>query len=176
MLMKNDGKFDTSFKSETLGITEMYWHNLHRLKLKTLKIKKLIISIDSKKEPFYATGIQEIQTTLDLTIYKSLTNKNKKLLILNTIHNSLLSIADEQEIDKQKLQQAYDYCIENNLENRWLLGGKPKRSPSKNYYGAVECYWEMDYFQATAIIYDKKKNELFRKELFKEPLINPPDI
>ncbi len=154
----------------TKAIVEMYWRYLRILKTKTKSMGKLNFNLGGNfSYEQYAQGIITLTVPFEFEEYLEAPKKNKKLLILDTIHNCLLSIADEQEIDKHKLQQAYDYCIENNLENRWLLGGKPKRSPSKKYYGAVECYWELEFFQATAIIYNSKKQEIKREILFKEP-------
>jgi hypothetical protein len=173
---ENDNKFNLPFRLLSFSTIEMFWFKLYMLKVKTKNINKLIIYTDKTKN-YNINGIKEFTYPFDFKNFDNSSRNDKKKLILDTVHNVLLSIADEQDIDKDKLQEAYKYCIDNNLENKWTLGGKAKSSPSKNYYGAVECLWEMEFMQATAIIYDSNKNEKFRKQLFnlnfEKPTGNP---
>ena len=172
-------KSKKKFNIEALSISELFFRSLKifRIKPKNFTVLTIILgTIDLPEDSSYsieAKGFLHKPLPFNFDEYFSLTPYNKKKLILDTIYNCLISIADKQQIDKDKLQQAYDYCIENNLENKWLLGGKLLKSPSKKYYAAIECYWETDFFQITAIVYDNKKNELFRKQLLKVAFDKP---
>ena len=166
-------RFDKAFSYESMPTAEMFWYQLFKTKTNFGIIKKINIYITDEEPENYSSEVKSIRTGFDFTRYYGLDTYNKKKLILDTVHENLLKIADKQQIDKDKLQQAYNYCIENNLENKWLLGGKLLKSPSKKYYAAIECYWETDFFQITAIVYDNKKNELFRKQLLKVAFDKP---
>jgi hypothetical protein len=152
------------FNTTVWCIQEMYWYQLRGITTKD--VEKIGIKLGEDKPYRLISKILWRHHPFNFDKYFSLNDFDRKKVILDTLHSELLEIADEHEIDKARLKAAYEYCLANNLENRWQLKDKYFRSPDRQHYGSVECHWQSDVFRAYGVISDKKKKETFRKLLF----------
>jgi hypothetical protein len=161
-MFEND--FQKRFNCTTWCIREMYWYQMKDLV--SNDIAKFVVIVGEKKPHDQIGDLFCCFCPFDFDKYFSLNDFDRKKVILDILHSELLEIADEHEIDKACLKTAYEYCLANNLENRWQLKDKYFRSPDRQNYGSVECHWKSDVFRAYGVISDKKKNEIFRELLF----------
>ena len=141
----------------------MYWCQLKDLKTKNIAKIVLILGDDKPQRKF--GNIRSIYRSFDFEKYFKAQNYERMRIILNLLHKELLALCDEQELNKEKIESAYKYCIDNHLEHKWLFKDRYFRSLDSKHYGAMECYWGTDKFTVTGIIFDKKKNEKFRQLL-----------
>jgi hypothetical protein len=161
--------FVKDFNYANQALTEMFWYSLNILKA-TSETNSHFKFIPSKNEGFNneVKGFCNFLIPFDFSYYFSLNVFDKKKMLLDIIYQKLNEVADGQKIDKQKLQTGYQYCLDHNLEFKWRLNDRFYISPDKKYYGVIECYWEMDFVEAVAIVFNSSKQELFREKLFKE--------
>lgn len=138
-----------------------YWH-LGELETKTFV--RLNITLTDKQKPNCIDRYFRAYVVFDFDGYLRLSSYAKKKKILDVVHNTLMNVSEEEGINQQQLIDTYNKCMELNLEHKFLLRRpKPLRSPNHQYFGNVECFWDVDIFIATAIIYNKQGEEIMRK-------------
>ena len=143
-------------------IPNMYLWHLSRLATKTFDV--LYIELVDKKKPDIRARSYTTHLLFDLKAYLKLATYEKKKKVLDIVHNSLMTLSAQEDINQQQLINAYNKCLARNLEHRFLFrGNKHLRSPNHQYFGNVVCFWDVDIFIATAIIYNRQGEEIMRK-------------
>lgn len=162
--------YQKKFNCETWCIVEMYWNQIKNLK--TNKLAKVVVFLGDNREPQIFGNVYSSYKSFDFEIYFGLPELDRKRIVLDVIHNELLNIASKEDISMSELNNAYNYCLENNLENRWLFKDKYFLSTDGQYYGAIECLWELNRFEAIGIILDHNKKVINKKIMVKiEPYL-----
>jgi hypothetical protein len=162
--------FSKEFNSEAWCVSEMYWRNLPtKIVDEYLKIN---IHAGSELKLHMAKGIYDIYPPFDFDSYFKTHETEKKKLILNLIHNALTKHASEIGFQMADLEFTYQSCLNDEVDNRWFFKDKFFRSADHKNFARIECYWDLDKFTCTAIIYDKNKKELLRHILLeKKPFL-----
>jgi len=160
-LPKNE--FQKRFNSETWCIREMYWRKLG--KFTTEKIEKVVMILGENR-PYKKYGsVLSIYKSFNFETYFNSNELDRKKIVLELIHNEMTILFQKDNVNKNKLIEAYNYCLGKNLDNKWLFKEKHYQSPKDKYYGSIECEWNLNNFKATGIISDLEKNEIYRAEL-----------
>ena len=154
-----------NFNCTTWCVQEMYWYQLGKLTTKDLR--KFGVGLGVEKPERQAGSILWRYRAFDFHRYFQLNEYERKKVILDILHEEIMAIADEHEIDKEKLVNAYNRCIDKNIEHKWLFKGKYFRSPCRTYYGSVECYLGAGSAKCIWCCFrQEKKNELRRVKFF----------
>lgn len=152
---------------------EHYWSYLK--KYDTGSYQKVIVQVDDNltltdctiNNNITARDVVRINRYLDLTAFLKLDNFKKKETLLKLLHTSMLYLAECYSWEKVSLNNANELCINDGLEYRFKVKGKNFRSPTKDFIGYVECYWDIDCFKATGIII-RKDGRLLKSQIFME--------
>ncbi|SRR5258705_2552065 len=112
-----------------------------------------------------------IHKTFDFEQFFQLENKYaKKKILLDILHEGLITMAKHEGWDIDPLLNAYNCCFKKNLEYKWLRGDKYILSPDKKYFAGIFCNWDIDKFEVIAIFLNKHKEEIERVKLYeREP-------
>ncbi|MEM7174249.1 MAG: hypothetical protein AAF380_03290, partial [Bacteroidota bacterium] len=165
MILRDIEIYDyTGYTGDTIAICifNMYFWHLGRLETKTFST--LNIELVDKPKPNHIGRYFDVYVVFDQDGYLQLSLYEKKKKFLDMVHNTLMDVSEEEGINQEQLINAYNKCLALNLEHRFLLRrSKPLRSPNHQYFGNVECFWDVDIFIATAIIYNKQGEEILRK-------------
>ncbi|MBD1367038.1 hypothetical protein IDJ77_24720 [Mucilaginibacter sp. ZT4R22] len=159
------------FNRETWCIKELYWSYLKPFD--TGVFCKIVLEVNDDislkyhgfKEIVNCVDVVRVEVYFDLDNYFSLSNAAKKVTLIEMLHKCMLFLCERYEWDKEAAIQAYELCLENNLEYRFKLKNKTYRSPQRNWYGAIYCDWDLNYFKATARIEDKNGELMKEQEL-----------
>ena len=163
-------EFQKSFNSEMWCTSEMFWRILNRSKINTEGIRKIAIVLGDEKSVNKFGPVFQINQKIDFESYFAMNSFDRKKFILDLLHANLLDYSNQIGIDKDALIDTYNECLNKRILNRWLLKDKFVRSPNHQFYGGIECIWELDKFVAFGVIFNKDKQEVFRKPLVeKEP-------
>ena len=166
--------YEKQFNTNTYCIVEMYWFHWYKsIKKHNEKAMKVNISlVISKKEFEHDTnlgGFYKRYILFNPQKYFSLSPYEKKKMLLDITHNTMMKISDKIGVDKKGLIAAYKYCLEKKLQNKWLFKDKYYKSPDKKYYAGIECNWTLNKFELTGILLDNNKKEILRKKITTKP-------
>lgn len=156
--------------SETWCVQELYCSMLKELN--TGKVVKANINIrdnwgDLLEYYESYTDVISIRNLFDFLSYVKLDKQGKKRMQLEAIHNGMMQIADAEKWEKQPLIDAYNNCLEKNLEYQCFVG-TAKSSPDKRHKINFWCNWDIDIFEVYSVLYDKNNNEIERKKIIEK--------
>jgi len=151
------------FNTETWCTVEMYWMQIRNLTSKNFR--KFVISLGEERPKEKFGKFYTCYQPFDFENYFKQDIWHRKKTILDLIHFKMMELSEEEEIDSKKLEEAYQTCLDKNLENTFLFKNKYFRSPDRKHYGGIECVWELDSFKAIGLVLDKNKQEIKRQEL-----------
>jgi len=151
------------FNSSAWCIAEMYWYNLKSYKKSPYAKVVLILGVNRLTEKF--SNVYIAYKEFDFDKYFSMSEIEKKKVLLNLMHLEMYLIFKEERLDCAILENAYNNCINRKLENKWLLKDKYFISKNRKYKGGIECLWGMSSFSASAVIFDLDNNESLREIL-----------
>lgn len=162
--------YQKAFNSSVWCIKEMYWRLLNNFNTKD--IAKIVIRLGEDNPNQRFGNILIINKCFDFENYFKCNTQKRKRIILELMHDLLMSVCVDQDVNNKLLLGAYKCCILHDLCNKWIFRDKYYISSDRQHYGAMECYWEYDHFAVTSIIYDRYKKEVHRKRLLKiEPYL-----
>ncbi|AZA84945.1 hypothetical protein C1637_21945 [Chryseobacterium lactis] len=162
------------FNTETWAVSELYWSFLKEYD--TSKVKKCVISASDdwgEEQQKYTNweDLKEVSISFDFAKYFTLDKQDKKHMQLEAIHDGMLQIAKKEKWEKQPLIDAYNQCLEKDLEYQFFVG-TPKLSPDRKLKINFWCNWDIDIFEVYSVLYDKNNNELERKKIIEKPPYN----
>lgn len=105
-----------------------------------------------------------IRNHFDFETYSSLNKEDKKQRQLHAVHKGMMQIAEKEGWEKDSLLEAYNKCLERNLEYHFDVG-KPKLSPDKKYKIGFWCNWDLDILELYWVLLDKQ-NRVIKREKF----------
>lgn len=160
--------------SETWAISELYCSFLKEYQTKT--IKKCNINIRNEWGDlldYYEkyTDVITIRLHFNFEKYLELSNYDKKLMQLITIHKGMMLIAKKENWETSPLIDAYNKCLENNLIFNFNIS-KPKLSPNKKNKVNLSCVWDIVDFKVYLNILNNKDEVIYKKEIITK---NPSD-
>lgn len=164
-------KITLQFNSETWCVSELYWSYLK--KYNTNKIQKCIISLNFDwKENLLKyddiANIAKINLNFDFDRYFSIKHKlEKKKILLDTIHEGMMIIAENKGWEVDSLLDAYNNCLKKNIEYQFFVG-KIKTSPNRKRKINFWCNWDINIFEVFLVLYDKNNKEIERKKIIED--------
>ncbi len=164
-------KFTLQFNSETWCVSELYWSYLK--KYNTNKIQKCIVSLNFDwKEHLLKyddiANVAKINLNFDFDHYFSIKNKlEKKKILLDTLHEGMMIIAENEGWEADSLLDAYNNCLKINVEYQFFIG-KIKASPNRKRKVNFWCNWDIDAFEVFLVLYDKNNEEIERTKIIED--------
>ncbi|MGE8512502.1 MAG: hypothetical protein ACN6N7_07370 [Chryseobacterium culicis] len=162
--------YTEKFAPESWAVAELYWSYLREYSTPNVQKVNIFISDDfedSLTEQMQVKGFKEAFINFDFAKYFSLDKLEKKRMQLEAIHNGMMQIADAEKWEKQPLIDAYNNCLEKNLEYQFFVG-TAKSSPDKKHKINFWCNWDIDIFEVYSVLYDKNNNEIERKKIIEK--------
>lgn len=115
-----------------------------------------------------------IHKTFDFDRFFQMEDKyNKKKILLDVLHEGLMTMAKHEGWDTNSLSHANNRCLKEKLGNNWLYKNKYFSSPNKKNFAGIFCNWDIDKFEVTAVFFNKQKEEMERIKLYEN---EPHDI
>ena len=159
------------FNSEGWAVAELYYSFIKDLEVGKVQKCTINVSDDWGNELNDYTNWPDyrgINILFDFDTYFSLGKFDRKKMLLEAVHNGMMQIAEKEDWETDTLLDAYNKCLEKNLEYQFDVG-KLKSSPNRKYKIGFWCNWDIDIFELYWVLYDKKGNELKRKKLIDKP-------
>ena len=159
------GHKNQSINSEAWSVPELYCSFLKELE--SGKVVKVNINIrnkwaNKKKNKDKYGDVITVRNHFDFSVYSILNKQEKKKMQLETVHKGMMQIAEKEGWSIDSLLDAYNQCLERNLEYQFYVG-KPKSSPNRKHKIGLWCNWDLDVFEFYWILFDKQNNELKRE-------------
>ncbi len=107
-------------------------------------------------------GFTEVSVKLDVDSYFSLSDFDKKTLILNKIDEGIVKVANEYSWEHDVFNRITAEIKERNYVNEYTWA--QRSSPDRKYMAEMFCTHDIDYFSATLNIRDKKSGELIKSK------------
>jgi hypothetical protein len=167
--IKYNHKHTNRFNPESWCIPELYWRKLKDYDTKKVNKCTIYVSDDWGDKEYYYTNWSDskgMNVPFNFDEYFASDNYKKKKMQLEAIHEGMVRIAEKEGWQIDPLFDAYNQCLADNLEYKFLVG-KPKSSPNRKYKFNFWCNWDIDVFELYWVLQDKKGNEL-KKEKFIE--------
>jgi hypothetical protein len=162
-------KFTINNGGLVTSMLRMYEYQLKRT-YETDSVKKVAIELTTDQRKENSTESMEsvliVSRSFDPETYNKANEFAQKLLILDVIQDCMLYLAGQRAWKKQPLVDAYDSCLDRNLEFTAIYKDKHFLSPDRKYFGALFYYWGNQRYEAYAIFFNRKKIEIQRKKLF----------
>jgi hypothetical protein len=156
--------------SETWSVSELYCSFLS--KMNTSKIARININIREdwgELLDYYEkyANVIIIRNYFDFGRYSKLDRQGKKRMQLDIIHKSMMQIAVKEGWEIDSLLDAYNMCLQKNLEYQFEVR-KLKPSRDKKYKIGFWCNWDIDVFEVFWVLYDKYENEIKREKFIEK--------
>ena len=109
------------------------------------------------------TNVITIKLNFDFEKYLLLPKLEMKKMLLNILHKGMMMIAENDRWEIDKLLDAYNNCLKQNLEyNFFVKNGKLLSSPNRKYKVGLWCEWDIDKFEVYYILFGKDSIEIKR--------------
>ncbi|MBT2684529.1 hypothetical protein [Bacillus sp. ISL-37] len=143
------------FRDQVRCIANLYIFLLGRFPTENSK-KILINCMESPEDEVTTTtdGFTEVSVQLDIDSYFSLSNLEKKRLILEIINEGIVKVANEYSWEQVEFNRITAEIKERNYVNEYVWA--QKSSPDRKYKAEVFCTHDIDCFTATLNIRDKR--------------------
>ena len=155
LYFQNDERI-SEFNQETFAIPELYLILIPKFDSK--KVIKCNIFL-WENGPFppkeKILGSADSYQLFDFKKYTSLSEKDKKIMQLNVVHQGMLDIAADYNWNTEPLEAAYQGCLTSDLTFKRQIK-KRKLSPNRKQYLSLWAYCDQHYFKITWTTSDKK--------------------
>ena len=152
-------KDHTKYKNISKGmfaISELYLVSLPKFDSKKV-FKCNIFLCEDRQFPTKAKilGFAISYQFFDFKKYLSLNEKDRKLMVLQVIHQGMLDIASDYNWDTKPLEEAYQSCLTSDLTFKRQIK-KRKLSPNRKQYLSLWAYCDQHHFKISWTVSDKK--------------------
>ena len=155
LYFKNDERV-SEFNQETFAIPELYLISIPKFDSK--KVIKCNIFL-WENGPFppkeKILGSADSYQLFDFKKYTSLSEKDKKIMQLNVVHQGMLDIASDYNWSREPLETAYKTCLTSDLTFKKQIK-KRKLSPNRKQYLSLWAYCDLYHFKISWTVSDKK--------------------
>ena len=103
-----------------------------------------------------------ITQIFDYEAYINASKQERKQKMLDVLQQGLLRLAEKEGWEQEPLKQAYQCCMDKNLEYQFVIRKKFFRSPDRRHFAGVWCNWDIDKFEAFALFLNQAKEEIGR--------------
>ncbi|MCP3927471.1 MAG: hypothetical protein GY705_00015 [Bacteroidetes bacterium] len=159
------------FHESVQCVPELYLRNLGVLNKSNCRYLNLFYS-SKKNEDGKLMKVQnfwDYYTFFDFHLYENLHSKyDKKKIITEHLHESLLKISDLANWEKDTLKKAYKSCEELKYENERMFKNKIFQSPDKQFWIGMLHIHDIGEFEILEVLFDKDKNEIARRKCFQD--------
>lgn len=165
------GHKNQSINSEAWSIPELYCSFLKDFDAgKVVKVNVNIREEWGELLDYYESYVDviTIRNHFDFSSYSVLNKQGKKKMQLEAVHKGMMQIAEKEGWSTDPLLDAYNQCLERNLEYQFDVG-KPKSSPDRKHKIGFWCNWDLDVFELYWVLLDRQNGELKRKKLISKP-------
>ena len=160
----------SGFKQESFAIPELYLVSIPKFDSKRV-IKCNIFLWENRPFPpkEKILGSADSHQIFDFDKYISLSERDRKLMQLQIIHQGMLDIAVDYNWSKEPLEAAYQACLMSDLTfNKQIK--KRKLSPNRKQFLSLWAYCDFYHFKISWVVSDRKENILKKGVLLiKEP-------
>ncbi len=172
--LEHGTEYQKKFNGESWCVAELYRYFIWNHQYETGKIRQCCIELSEDWKDdlkvIDTTVIKDFKLNFNFKKYFQLDKLTKKKMQLDVLHQGMLEIANKESWETDTLTKAYNYCMENNLENKFFVKNKFMSSPDRKYKIGFFCNWDIDKFEVFWVLFDKTKKEIKRKLLIeKEP-------
>ena len=160
------------FSNESKCIAELYWSFLKGYDTRKVKRCNIITSDNWGDKLLKYTDWKDtkgINISFNFNEYFASENKIRKEFQLEAIHSGMMEIAKIESWKIDPLLDAYNNCIENNLELSFILLKKDKSSPNRKLKINFKCYWDIDLVNVFYLIKDKTGKVIQQDIAFEMP-------
>lgn len=88
--------------------------------------------------------------------YIKLSNFDRRVRIIDIIHQQLIIFADDYNLDKTPVEETYKKCQELKYDNTWIHRNKKYPSPKKEFKVQLKCIWDETHLHVFILLFDKK--------------------
>lgn len=165
IIARFDQEKTREFNIEAWAIAEQFWSNLKLTDNKS--VQKCNIQVYDQDSIFPKGEIKKIGSIaytyieIDIKEYFKLSDKEKKLLLLNIVSDGMQQIASIEKWNIDEIKEAYNRCLAQNLNYYFFIKNKFKSSPDRKFKIGLWCEWELKSCKMYGVIFSKK-NELKR--------------
>jgi hypothetical protein len=155
-----------SFNNCSAPIEHLYLRHLRILKIKTKDTAKVVVEIPtdgSKQMKTYnhLLDVIELFWPFKFKTYWKLNDHDKKMKILNAIHEALLFLAEKEGWPTTSFNKAYKACIKSGLNNEWFID-RMITSPNKIIKAQIFVAYKEDALYVYLVIFNKYRQEIHR--------------
>ncbi len=129
--------------------------------------KILIECVDEEKESELYLNVKIVKIVFDYGSYLMLDKCNKKVAILEVLHQGVMKVCKEQNWDDSIFEECHERVVEADYCYRWIFG-KPKQNRERKLVATVDCYHDIDKFVAKMIISDLEGNLVYECNLIED--------
>ena len=156
------------FNIETWAISELFWSKLRKYKTgKILKCNIIASDVLENSEYVHSSHINVANShqLFDFNFYFNLNSKyEKKLMQLDILRKGMIEIASAENWEIEPIENAYFACLEQKLENKFLVNDKLKSSPNRKIKAGIWCCWDIDIFKLYLILFDENGQEIHKEK------------
>jgi len=150
-------------------VNQLYYRCLGKVNLPGCNYINIWLTDDKnengKTEKF--ANFWDYYIVFDFNYYNKLNGKyDKKLFILNTLHQAMVNQSSMYGWQDEIFIKAYEDCISRKIVDDWFFKNKLFLSPNKKCYMALYSIHDLGTYDIYEILYDKNKQELARRKCF----------
>lgn len=158
-----------SFQFYTGGVEDLYYKNLNKFDTGIVKHINVYFTYKNDLRLIQDGSFVDVDVYFDFVFFEELTNNfQKKRYILDRLQVACLSLSDKFNWESIVFKKTFDRCISENLKYEWKFKNKLFKSPNRKYYFELYSIVDIASFEIYEVLYDSKKNELFRRICFKD--------
>lgn len=155
-----DDERTSEFKQEFFAIPELYLVSIPKFdSTKVFKCNIFLWECPPFPPKEKILGCADSHQIFDFKKYPSLSERDRKLIQLQVIHQGMLDIAADYNWDKGPLEEAYQSCLTSDLTFLKQIK-KRKLSPNRKQYLSLWAYCDQHHFKITWTVSDRKENIL----------------
>jgi len=113
-----------------------------------------------------SSSVLKIYKTFDFSLFESLDEKAKKVLLLDTLYQSLIQLCDQFGWPKHSFDNAYENVIREDFSNIYSVIKKNNRK--KTLFADLLCDHNENFFDCFVRVKDKSGKEVLNRLLFSE--------
>ncbi len=113
-----------------------------------------------------SSSVLKFYETFDFFLFDGLEEWNKKKLLLDTLHKSLIQLCDQFGWPKTGFNNAYKLVIQEDFLNTYSI--KKKNNRNQTLFAELFCNHKVDSFDCFIRVKDKLEKVIYSKLLFSE--------
>lgn len=162
---------DREFNNQIRCIAALYERLFRKYKFKNEVCWKILIEctndLSEQNKKLVKSNVYEVYTHFDVKHFFTLSDCEKKKLILETLQEGVRLVIEEENWDSYIFEEVYEEIIKLDYQNNYIYD-RPKASPTRKYKAEIFCEHTVHSFDISIIIRDKTGLELKREKIKSE--------